>query len=228
MLQAQKPKKAAKTAKPGRVSKAKPAAAKAAPAVKGGLAKKRGAKPAPGAGGRVSRPAPASKKIGGARLPRQRNAPSAAAAPARQEKEDRRAPSVAGTKLFVANLHFNVSDEDIKELFETIGPLASHKIHRKGDKTSRGTAEAIFRKRADAERAMNKYNNVQLDGRPMRIELIEKVQTQAAQANGGRTLKSGIKLGGGGRGNQASGAAARRAGPSRRRGGKGRAVAMQE
>jgi THO complex subunit 4 len=36
----------------------------------------------------------------------------------------------------------------------------------------KGTAEVVFSRRADAENATKRYNNVQLDGNPMKIEII--------------------------------------------------------
>lgn len=39
-------------------------------------------------------------------------------------------------------------------------------------KKSKGTAEVVFAKRADAIAAVKRYNNVLLDGKPMKIEII--------------------------------------------------------
>ncbi|KAL8141390.1 hypothetical protein V2J09_007411 [Rumex salicifolius] len=61
-----------------------------------------------------------------------------------------RAPAIeTGTKLYVSNLEYGVSNEDIK-----------------------GTAEIVFARRVDAVAAVKRYNDVQLDGKPMKIELI--------------------------------------------------------
>lgn len=100
-----------------------------------------------------------------------------------------KAPSLLGTKLFISNLDYNVSNEDLKELFETIGPLVSHRVHYQ-QKTGRseGTAEVVFADRAKAVLAQKKYHSIELDGRPMNIILIEQ-RTQPE-----RTLKSGIKI----------------------------------
>lgn len=35
-----------------------------------------------------------------------------------------------------------------------------------------GTAEVVFSRRSDALAAVKRYNNVQLDGKPMKIEII--------------------------------------------------------
>ncbi|MCL7045817.1 hypothetical protein MKW94_028948, partial [Papaver nudicaule] len=35
-----------------------------------------------------------------------------------------------------------------------------------------GTAEVVFSRRNDASSALKRYNNVQLDGKPMKIEIV--------------------------------------------------------
>lgn len=36
----------------------------------------------------------------------------------------------------------------------------------------KGTAEVVFSRRQDAQEAVKRYNNVQLDGKPMKIEVV--------------------------------------------------------
>ncbi|XP_008448388.2 THO complex subunit 4A-like isoform X2 [Cucumis melo] len=77
-----------------------------------------------------------------------------------------------GTKLYISNLDYGVSNEDIKELFSEVGDMKRHGIHYDKSGRSKGTAEVVFSRRLDAVAAVKKYNNVQLDGKPMKIEIV--------------------------------------------------------
>lgn len=45
-------------------------------------------------------------------------------------------------------------------------------IVQKKKSFSQGTAEVVFSRRGDAVAAVKRYNNVQLDGKPMKIEIV--------------------------------------------------------
>ncbi|KAK6913534.1 RNA recognition motif domain [Dillenia turbinata] len=77
-----------------------------------------------------------------------------------------------GTKLYVSNLDYGVTNEDIRELFSEIGELKRHAVHYDKNGRPSGSAEVVFARRSDAFAALKKYNNVQLDGKPMKIEII--------------------------------------------------------
>jgi len=112
-------------------------------------------------------------------------------------KRDPKAATHEGTKLYVSNLDHKVVDEDIKELFSSIGELVSSGVHfeeRSG--RSLGSAEAVFKNRADAGTAQRKYNGVQLDGKPMNIELIERDDRKVVLSSGLRV--GGVSFGAGG------------------------------
>ncbi|CAH8379311.1 unnamed protein product [Eruca vesicaria subsp. sativa] len=77
-----------------------------------------------------------------------------------------------GTKLYISNLDYGVTNEDIKELFSEVGDLKRYGLHYDKSGRSKGTAEVVFSRRGDALAAVKRYNNVQLDGKLMKIEIV--------------------------------------------------------
>uniref|UniRef100_A0A1B6G580 RRM domain-containing protein n=1 Tax=Cuerna arida TaxID=1464854 RepID=A0A1B6G580_9HEMI len=75
-------------------------------------------------------------------------------------------PPPSGHRIVVSNLHASVTHEDIKELFEDIGPLLTSRLVRPG------TAEVIYKQHNDAKSAVEAYHNRQLDGQPMKCLLV--------------------------------------------------------
>ncbi|KAF9664080.1 hypothetical protein SADUNF_Sadunf17G0119000 [Salix dunnii] len=83
-----------------------------------------------------------------------------------------------GTKIYVSNLDYGVTNEDIRvqlklyELFAEVGDLKRYAVHYDKDGRSSGSAEVLYTRRSDAFGALKKYNNVLLDGKPMKIEIV--------------------------------------------------------
>ncbi|XP_041000554.1 THO complex subunit 4B-like [Juglans microcarpa x Juglans regia] len=77
-----------------------------------------------------------------------------------------------GTKLYISNLDYDVSGEDLQVLFSEVGDLKRYSIHYDRSGRSKGTAEVVFLRQSDAVAAIKRYNNVELDGKPMKIELV--------------------------------------------------------
>lgn len=79
-----------------------------------------------------------------------------------------------------------------------------------------GSAEVVYMRRSDAFQAMKRYNNVLLDGRSMRLEIVGGGNPEAAPPVAGRVNVTGLNgrmkrtvsirggRGGGGRGRSAA------------------------
>jgi len=80
-------------------------------------------------------------------------------------REEAKPKSEPGFKIYVSNLHPKVTQEDIVELFGDVGPLMKASLQRPG------MAQVIYVHREDALRAVDVYNNRQLDGLPMHCNL---------------------------------------------------------
>lgn len=76
-----------------------------------------------------------------------------------------------GAKVSVFNLDHGVTQSDITELFETVGPLRSARLIILADGRSSGSAEVVFENMDNALQAIQRYNNVPLDNRPLKITL---------------------------------------------------------
>ena len=72
-----------------------------------------------------------------------------------------------GTKVVVSNLQTSVSQEDLSELFGDVRPLRRVKMM-----LAPGSAEIVFLNKEDADRAIEVYHNRQLDGQPMKCQLV--------------------------------------------------------
>ncbi|XP_031625396.1 polymerase delta-interacting protein 3-like [Contarinia nasturtii] len=92
----------------------------------------------------------------------------------------------AGYRIVVSNLHSSVSQSDIKELFEDVGPLLDARLVRTG------VAEVIFERLKDAQTAVDTYHNRQLDGQPMKCLLVNPRSSNKPTAPAIKPTKSNL------------------------------------
>jgi RNA recognition motif-containing protein len=75
-----------------------------------------------------------------------------------------------GIRLYVGNLPFNVTEEELRDHFSAIGPLSYLSIptDRETGK-QRGFAFVEFKDRAQADEAIRRFNNQSFRGRPISV-----------------------------------------------------------
>lgn len=81
-------------------------------------------------------------------------------------------PPVSGARIEISNLDWAVSNNDVQELFGTVGEVTKAEVDYDRSGRSLGTGQVLYPRVADAKRALAKFNGVELDGKPMHLKLV--------------------------------------------------------
>ena len=112
-----------------------------------------------------------------------------------------------GTKLYVGNLSYQTTEEQLRKLFESFGDIAS--VALPPDRVTgrpRGFGFVDFSKAEDAQNAISAMNDKEVDGRKLRVNPAEDKKAGGGGGGGGRGGNGG---GGGGRRGGAGGGGGR-------------------
>jgi cold-inducible RNA-binding protein len=75
-------------------------------------------------------------------------------------------------RLFVGSLAWKVTDQELKELFETIGPVVTATVMMDRDTgKSRGFAFVEMQSQEDADKAVDVLNGHDMDGRSIAVSI---------------------------------------------------------
>jgi RNA recognition motif-containing protein len=75
-------------------------------------------------------------------------------------------------KLYVGNLPFNTTEEDLRSMFAQAGNVTSVSLVKDRDTgRSRGFAFVEFSTQAEAEKAVSLFNNTPLDNRTIKVNI---------------------------------------------------------
>jgi RNA recognition motif-containing protein len=108
-------------------------------------------------------------------------------------------------KLYVGNLSFNTSNQDLLDLFGGVGPVASANIIEDRETgRSRGFGFVEMENQSDGETAISQLNGKEVDGRELKVNEAKPQNNGGGGGNrGGRGGYGGG--GGGGRGGYGGG-----------------------
>ena len=103
-----------------------------------------------------------------------------------------------GTKLYVGNLSFNTTENELQELFAQAGTVQEVTLMQdKFTGKSRGFAFVTMGSEADAQNAITKFNGQTIEGRPLTVN---EARPREARPPGGGGGGRGYGGGGGGGG----------------------------
>lgn len=101
------------------------------------------------------------------------------------------------SKLYVGNLSYNTSEDDLRQLFSQAGEIKEVTLIMDRDtRRPKGFGFVEMVTQADAEKAIRMFNDHELDGRRMTVNIARPREERPSGGRGG----SGGGYGGGGRG----------------------------
>ncbi len=107
------------------------------------------------------------------------------------------------TKLYVGNLSFDTSGQDLEELFGEVGTVESASVIEDRDTgRSRGFGFIEMSSKEEAAQAIEQFNGKEVDGRELKVNEAKPRESRGGGGGGGR---GGYGGGGGGRGGNRGG-----------------------
>ena len=103
------------------------------------------------------------------------------------------------SKLYVGNLSYNVAEDELRQLFSQAGDIKQVTMITDRDTgRPKGFGFVEFTNQADAEKAIQMFNDHELDGRRMMVSMARPREERPRGGGGGG--RGGYGGGGGGRG----------------------------
>ncbi|KAJ4140986.1 hypothetical protein NW768_000193 [Fusarium equiseti] len=93
-------------------------------------------------------------------------------APAPRRRRESPEQDSKGAKIRVENIHYDLTDDDLSELFRRIGPVSRLQLRYDRAGRSEGTAYVTYEQREDAEEAVKQFDGANANGQPIRLTLL--------------------------------------------------------
>ncbi len=109
-------------------------------------------------------------------------------------------------KLYVGNLSFNTSDQDLSTLFSEVGTVTSTNIIEDRETgRSRGFGFVEMSSKEEGQNAITQFNGKEVDGRELKVNEAKPQENRSGGGGGGGRGGYGGGGGGGGRGGYGGG-----------------------
>ena len=110
------------------------------------------------------------------------------------------------SKLYVGNLSYNVTEDDLRQLFAQAGEVKEVSLILDRDtRRPKGFGFVEMTTDADAQKAIQMFNNYELDGRPLTVSVARPREERSGGGGGSRGGYGGRGGGGGGGGGRSGG-----------------------
>jgi RNA recognition motif-containing protein len=118
------------------------------------------------------------------------------------------------TKIYVGNLSYDTTEDDLRTLFTQAGTVASVALIKDRDTgQSKGFAFVEMSNQSEAEKAIQTFNGYTLSNRPLKVNLARPKEERGFGGGGGYGGRGGGGGGGYGRGGPGGGGGKSRRGP---------------
>eukprot|EP01097_Dermamoeba_algensis_P008578 TRINITY_DN576_c0_g1_i1.p1 TRINITY_DN576_c0_g1~~TRINITY_DN576_c0_g1_i1.p1 ORF type:complete len:273 (-),score=64.90 TRINITY_DN576_c0_g1_i1:91-909(-) len=93
-------------------------------------------------------------------------------------------PVAGPARLYVGNLHVNITDDDLKLVFNPFGEIDFASVHTDPETgRSKGFGFVQFRRTDDAKKAMHQINGLELAGRHLKVGMVNDAKDTAGVYN---------------------------------------------
>ncbi|KAK2750414.1 hypothetical protein FQN57_003894 [Myotisia sp. PD_48] len=90
----------------------------------------------------------------------------------RSDRYNSQDQNARGAKLRITNLHYDLTQEDLEELFSRIGPVSTVSLVYDRAGRSEGVAFVTYQRLADANTAIREFDGANAKGQPIRLSLL--------------------------------------------------------
>ncbi|KAF5236012.1 hypothetical protein FAUST_6805 [Fusarium austroamericanum] len=113
-------------------------------------------------------------------------------APAPRRRRESPEQDSKGTKIRVDNIHYDLTDDDLSELFQRIGPISRLQLRYDRAGRSEGTAYVTYERNEDAKAAILEFDRANANGQPIYLTLLPSRNPFDTAVMPGRSLAERI------------------------------------